>query len=459
LTKQSSALFAVVFFVSILIGIQAVDLVDANPTWGKPATPVPPITDPPQIVINSPTPTEYNNPVPLNITIIQPDSWLTNHTFVLPSSYVDNSDSVVVGQNKLKSISCIIDGQSVILWNGTLMGSSAGIKAVTYYLPRITQFSAIMNLSKGQHSLQVNVVAASDYVVEGIIPFAEKEYIISANQSTTFRVEDGSDAPMIDFISSSYVIWQSSSDSMPSTTSAPQSLNPTQEPTTNPTSNSNIIPSPTQPTSPTPSPTPSTATNNQYSIPDTNCTIILSENASNPKATYLHSHNSTNGLYVPPSWQFENFSIGNGTVDLTVSANNCNLTITSFNYNTRNGSEQYTLYTDSWLNYTVEGKGNQTLDYTDLYSSYSPTRNLDVYIDGAARQQGDGWNWANFGLTIIGATSSVSIHQASLDYFPPRGSPHIEPIAYLLPISVILIAVIVLSLLLYRRHRKIVKGL
>ena len=234
------------------MGIQAVEVANANPTWGKPATPIPPITDPPQIIINSPTPTEYNNPVPLNITIIQPDSWLTNHTFVLPNSFVDNSDSVVVGQNTLRSVTCIVDGQSIILWNGTYFGFG-----VTYYLPRITEFSAIMNVSKGHHNLQVNVLAQSEWVTEGIIPFAEKTYLISANQSTTFRVEDSSDAPMIDFIRSSYVIWQSSSDSMPSPTSAPQSLNPAQNPTTSPSSNSNHTPSPTQTIHSTPSPTPS----------------------------------------------------------------------------------------------------------------------------------------------------------------------------------------------------------
>ena len=250
--KRKYAVFAVIFVFSLLIGIQAVEVANANPTWGKPATPIPPITDPPQIIINSPTPTEYNNPVPLNITIIQPDSWLTNHTFVLPNSFVDNSDSVVVGQNTLRSVTCIIDGQSIILWKGTYVGFG-----VTYYLPRITQFSAIMNVSKGQHNLQVNVLAQSEWVTEGIIPFAEKTYLISANQSTTFRVEDGSDAPNIDSIRSSYVIWQSSSDSMPSPTSAPQSLNPPQNPTTSPTSNSNHTPLPTQTIYPTPSPTPS----------------------------------------------------------------------------------------------------------------------------------------------------------------------------------------------------------
>ena len=250
--KLLATTIIIVTILASVVGTLGVEIVNANPTWGKPATPIPPITDPPQIIINSPTPTEYNNPVLLNITIIQPDSWLTNRSFVLPNSFVDNSDSVVVGQNTLRSVTCIIDGQSIILWNGTYFGFG-----VTYYLPRITQFSAIMNVSKGQHNLQVNVLAQSEWVTEGIIPFAEKTYVISANQSTTFRVEDGSDSPVIDFIRSSYVIWQSSSDSMPSPTSAPQSLNPFQGPTTNPTSNSNLIPSPTKTISPTPSPTPS----------------------------------------------------------------------------------------------------------------------------------------------------------------------------------------------------------
>ena len=223
-----TSFLVIVFLMEPLVLVR---VADANPTWGTSATPIPPITDPPQITITSPNPIEYANPVALNITIIQPDTWLSKHVMVLPNSYVDNSDSsnsVVVGQNTLKSVTCVIDGQSVILWNGTHFGFG-----VTYYLPRITQFSAIMNLSKGQHNFQVNVRAESEWVTEGIIPFAERTYLISANQSTTFRVEDSSDAPMIYDIKSSYVIWQSSSASMPSPTSAPpQPLNPTQNPTT-----------------------------------------------------------------------------------------------------------------------------------------------------------------------------------------------------------------------------------
>jgi len=260
------ALTTVLVIVFLMESLALFRVADANPTWGTSATPIPPIKDPPQIIINSPNSIEYVNPVPLNITIIQPDSWVSKHSMVLPNSYVDNSDSsnsVVVGQNTLRSITCIIDGQSIILWKSTPIGNDG----VTYYLPRVTQFSAIMNLSKGQHNLQVNVLAVSEYVVEGIIPFAGRHYNISATQSTTFRVEDGSDAPMIDNIKSSYVIWQSSSTSMPSPTIAPpQSLNPAPTPSTIPTS----APSPTaSPYTPNPSPSPiptSTPTVPEFSL-------------------------------------------------------------------------------------------------------------------------------------------------------------------------------------------------
>jgi hypothetical protein len=205
----------------------------ANPTWGTSATPIPPITDPPEIIINSPSPTVYSNPVLLNITIIQPDSWVTNRSMTLPRSYEDNSDSVVVGQNTLRSITCTIDGQSIILWNGTPVGSG-----ITRYLPKVTQFSAEMNLNKGQHNLQVNVFAVSEYVIEGIIPFAGKEYPISANQSTAFSLISGLnsfDSQTIYNIKISYEIRQMSTNLTTSTPAPTQSLEQTLIPTTTPT--------------------------------------------------------------------------------------------------------------------------------------------------------------------------------------------------------------------------------
>jgi hypothetical protein len=214
--------------VVLFAGLETIE-VSANPDWGKPATPIPPIKDPPQIIINSPYPTVYGNPVPLNITIIQPDSWVTNRSMTLPNGLSDNSDTVVVGQNTLRSITCIIDGQSIIIWQGTPCG-----QGITYYLPKVTHFSADIKASKGQHNLQVDVTAVSEYVTEGILPFAQRTYAISAKQSTTFYLSDDSDStgsPTIDKLKSSYEIWPSS------TVLTPQTLTPTPTQFSNPTAN------------------------------------------------------------------------------------------------------------------------------------------------------------------------------------------------------------------------------
>ena len=59
-----------------------------------------------------------------------------------------------------------------------------------------------------------------------------------------------------------------------------------------------------------------------------------------------------------------------------------------------------------------------------LYNSNST--NPIVYIDGIAKQQGNGWNWANYGITVNGASSTVSIYQESTDYEPPRNPAHLS---------------------------------
>jgi hypothetical protein len=257
--------------VSFLSGMQAVEVVKANPSWGTPATPIPPITDPPQIIITSPSSEEYSNPVPLNITIIQPDSWVSKYNMTLPKPWVDTSDDVVVGQNTLRSITCIIDGQSVILWNGTYFGFG-----VTYYLPRVTQFSALMSVSKGQHNLQVNVSAISEYAVDGIIPFAERTYNITASQTTQFNTNNDSgllSPPTLYDIKSSYEIRQPYSDSTTSTPTSDSSMQaPSPTPSLTPSTPSPPpTPSPTLTISPTPTPkpteSPTTSTNPPTSSP------------------------------------------------------------------------------------------------------------------------------------------------------------------------------------------------
>jgi hypothetical protein len=58
----------------------------------------------------------------------------------------------------------------------------------------------------------------------------------------------------------------------------------------------------------------------------------------------------------------------------------------------------------------------------------------------------------------INAQTPTPIPTAT-SYLPPsnRNAPHLAPIVYLIPISVIVAVVIMLSVLLYRRHRKTAK--
>ena len=263
------------FLISLVAGMQIVEVAKANPTWGTPATPIPPITDPPQIIITSPSSEEYSNPVPLNITIIQPNSWLSQVNMTLPKLWVDNSDNVVVGQNTLRSITCIVDGQSFILWNGTYFGFG-----VTYYLPRITQFSALMSVSKGQHNLQVNVSAISEYAVEGIIPFAERSYNILAIQTTEFNVNNDSDSifsPTLYNVKSSYEIWQDP-DSTPSST---------------PTYSDSSMGTPSSTPSPNQTPSPSSPEFTARFVPSSLEVTIKNQ----PLANYVDTNDSNPSLY------------------------------------------------------------------------------------------------------------------------------------------------------------------
>jgi len=63
--KRSYVVFAVVFAVSMLIGIQAVDVSDANPVPHEPMTPC-------VIEVSSPTETTYSGDVRLCFTVREP---------------------------------------------------------------------------------------------------------------------------------------------------------------------------------------------------------------------------------------------------------------------------------------------------------------------------------------------------------------------------------------------------
>ena len=192
-----------------------------------------------------------------------------------------------------------------------------------------------------------------------------------------------------------------------------------------------------------------------YAIPDENVTIILPKGSSFGETTNFYPAHNTSEGFVPSSWLFALFSTGNGTTGLTISAHDCNVTITSYNYYQTDMGDYY-FRADSWLNDTTTGIGTQLLHYSQLFNSNNS--NPNVYIDGIAKEKGDRWDWNNFGITVNGALSTVSIHQESLDYLPPRNPRHLEPINYVLPISVMLTIVIVPFVLVYRTHRKNAKS-
>jgi hypothetical protein len=198
------------------------------------------------------------------------------------------------------------------------------------------------------------------------------------------------------------------------------------------------------------------ADNKYFPLPDENATIILLNGTSYYQSTYYPAPNGTVGVFVADSWDFLVLSTGNGSIDLDISAHDCNLTITSvYSYEQNIGG--YFADTYMWLNYTITGTGTQYLSSPSFYNSNNT--NPTVYIDGTIRQQGDGWNWANYGITVSGARSNVSIYQESSYSEPPRlPLPRIS-FDLLGTIAVIAIIIVVISLitgilLFYRRHQR-----
>lgn len=98
-------------------------------------------------------------------------------------------------------------------------------------------------------------------------------------------------------------------------------------------------------------------------------------------------------------------------------------------------------------NHKITIYANETGYYKSL--KYSPSANytFNYYYD----------------FNIIGSSNLnfkvdtapwASISPNTTPYLPPRNPPHLEPIDFLLPISSVIVAIVVLSVLFYRRHRK-----
>jgi hypothetical protein len=90
-------------------------------------------------------------------------------------------------------------------------------------------------------------------------------------------------------------------------------------------------------------------------------------------------------------WRFQNLIVDDyGTSNvptwyLSISARNCNVTITG--YHAPFSSSGFA----GWLNYTVTGAGDQTFDNNYYKIDSREINNYTVIIDGIARTQNDGW--------------------------------------------------------------------
>jgi hypothetical protein len=139
--KKASALVVVLALLfSEVVLFQFATLAKANPYHFPPFYPETPNRDPPILTVESPVSvTYYTNEIPLNFTVTQHDSWFQN-----------NLTLVVI-----QRIDYLLDGKVVNIWSAITNSRSP--------LSTTTPFSTILNVSRGQHTLEINVAALSFY--------------------------------------------------------------------------------------------------------------------------------------------------------------------------------------------------------------------------------------------------------------------------------------------------------
>jgi len=160
-----------------------------------------------------------------------------------------------------------------------------------------------------------------------------------------------------------------------------------------------------------------------FAIPECNSSINFAFDGS-----YVYTNFGDN------IWRFQNLIVDDygpsniPTWYLSMSARNCNVTITG--YHAPFSSSGFA----GWLNYTVTGVGNQTFDNNYDKIDSREINNYTVIIDGIARTQNDGWTLTDDGWIIVtGATSNVTIiykHVQVGETPPPPGEPEPDGIPF-----------------------------
>jgi hypothetical protein len=148
--KRRIALFAVVFAVSIFIGIQAVEVAEANPVpWLST-----PNREKPTLTLQFPTnQTTYKTEVPIDFTVTAPESWATYTTRLVGTN-------LYVGE--VKYIAVYLDSKPLINYTtGRIVSYFYGHKT-NYYISgfdgKSTHYSFNLNkTTSGSHTLNVTV--------------------------------------------------------------------------------------------------------------------------------------------------------------------------------------------------------------------------------------------------------------------------------------------------------------
>jgi len=186
-----------------------------------------------------------------------------------------------------------------------------------------------------------------------------------------------------------------------------------------------------------------------FAIPENNSTIAFAYNGSYETATLVNSTWVFTNLQLTPSNLTSNddaLSNSPNNGNLSITAQDSNVTITSFDrllipdpsYYLNNTGEWLT---PGWLNYTVEGVGNQTVEIQfgafnetaiGVGTQTWPVGVFAVFIDGRSAKYNDGWTGTaeyNEGMivngaeiVVNGATSKVSIEYAWLPVPSPAST-------------------------------------
>jgi hypothetical protein len=198
--------------------------------------------------------------------------------------------------------------------------------------------------------------------------------------------------------------------------------------------------------------------------PDKSQPIITIANLRNDSTLNVTSLTFSFTVQKPPSW-FNYYPVHGDLISINYLFDGKLTEVASKGLDNNHDSTNPLIYTITILELS---DGNHSLQ---VY-----VRSVSYYLD-PNRPDNSTYGWwmyppANYFIDtyskinfVVDATSSsptpilIISTPTATSYMPPidRNVPHLEPIDYLLPISVVVAVVIVLSVLLLKRHRKITK--